>query len=148
MSDCGCKGKPPAQQDDEAIWEYCEYTDSEVLGGNFWPARQVEPMVLLAGGMRKVRSLSDVCRDMHVHVLSGILSMWWGVGSGDHSSSGDQVHMTWGTGNNHPVRLPPGAHSMTFMADNADACTATVTIMDCEAHQGSLAANARQEANR
>jgi len=146
MSGCGCKGKPVAQRDDEAEWIYCDFEDSLVLGGQFFPRTKVEPMSLAENDTRKVSVLSDVCQEMHVHVLSGILSMWFaGQWGGD---TAEQVHMTWSTGNNHPIRLAPGQHRFVFFADIGAACTATVTFIDCEAHQGSITGNARQEAHR
>lgn len=142
MSDCGCKGKPVAQHDDEAVWETCDFEDSLILKGQFWPRRQVHPLVLPANTIRRISSLSDVAQSMYVTVLSGDLAMWFESNAGEFSSTGDQIHMLWGTGGTQEaVILPPGLNRMVFIGDNSAACTATVVIMDREAHQGSAEGN-------
>jgi|SRR5581483_2362375 len=131
---CGCdKKRGPVHRTDEATWEQGDYLDTGVLHGKYFPRRQVHALSLAAGATRKVATLSDVRQEMHIHVLSGILSMWW-EGSAWSGDTSDQVHMTWSTGNNAPIKLPPGEHRMRFYADNSAAVVATVTILEVEAH--------------
>jgi hypothetical protein len=132
---CGCKGQPrPVHRDEEAEWVQCEFVDTGILGGKYFPRRQIHPIVLAADETRKIGTLSDVTQTMYVTVLAGVLSLWFeDYWQGDIT---EQVHATFSTGNGpSEVILPPGEHRLVFFADDDAAVTATVCILDREAHR-------------
>jgi hypothetical protein len=134
MSNCGCKGKlPPVHRDEEAIWVPCEFEDTGILHGKYFPRRQVHPLSLAANATRRVGVLSDVRQTMLVSVITGTLSGWFeSQWTGDTT---EQVHFIWPSGSTlEAMVLPPGEHRFIFQGDNSTAVVATVTFMDREPH--------------
>lgn len=133
--DCGCDKKKQTGSPCEACGAYPEYRDSEVLGGDYWPAIGVHPLSLAAGQEMSVNSLSDVRRTMLVNVTSGVAYMWFREMSGRPFVGGDDPHCEFVSGQGPAqVILPPGHWRLMFGAGADLALVACVTLLDRDPH--------------
>lgn len=132
---CDKRGRPREEVID-VEWHDCEFRDTGVLGGEFFPRKQVHPLSLAADATYKIYTLSDVPQSVYVTVISGALSLWFTQHASDPRPDGSQAHMEFVSGQGpKEFILPPGEHSMVVGAANDAACVATVCLIDREAHR-------------
>lgn len=119
----------------EAEWHECEFQDSGLYDGRFYPRLQVTPLLLAADQVYPIETVSDVVQSLYITVISGVLSLWFRDHSADPRPDGDQAHMEFvsdvGT---REIVLPPGEKRLVVGAANDATCRATIVIMDREAH--------------
>lgn len=117
-------------------WEDCQFHDSGIYDGRYWPLTQVHPLSLAADAVRRIEFLAPVVTTMYVTVITGVLSLWFTDVAADPRPDGEQAHMEFASGQGPvPIVLAPGQHRFTVGAGNDAACTATVVFLNREAHE-------------